>query len=29
MSGPIILDISYGNLYASYEKFHNSEVNDY
>ena len=29
MSGPIILDISHANLYASYEAFHNSEVNDF
>ena len=26
MSGPIILDISHGNFYSSYEAFHNSEV---
>ena len=29
MSGPIILDISYGNLYSSYEEFHKSEINDF
>ena len=29
MFGPIILDISHGNLYSSYEAFHNSEVNDF